>query len=131
MISLEVANTPEPAPQGGHGDVWLDAIRLLQEHMASKNLIDLCLARREFGIAKYGTPLTYNDGRDPINDAVQEILDLIVYLTKAKRVDLLPLCVTIFDEITEKGSSTERSRAELLTRYMTAFSKIQEGNDND
>lgn len=36
-----------------------------------------------FGRQKYGTPLTADNGRDPLVDAYQEALDLVVYLRQA------------------------------------------------
>lgn len=39
-------------------------------------------ARDAFGLAKYGTRLKTNDGRNPLVDAYQEVLDLVVYLAK-------------------------------------------------
>lgn len=39
--------------------------------------------RRDFGIAKYGTPLQAFNGRDALMDAYQEALDLAVYLRQA------------------------------------------------
>lgn len=41
------------------------------------------MARREAGIAKYGTPLQANNGRDALMDAYQEALDLACYLRQA------------------------------------------------
>lgn len=37
-------------------------------------------ARKEFGIAKYGTPLRTRNGRSFLWDAYQEALDLAIYL---------------------------------------------------
>lgn len=37
-------------------------------------------ARSAFGKAKYGVPLTINNGRDALVEAYQEALDLCVYL---------------------------------------------------
>lgn len=39
--------------------------------------------RKEFGLAKYGTPLQANNGRDALQDAYEEVLDLAVYLRQA------------------------------------------------
>lgn len=36
--------------------------------------------RLEMGIEKYGTPLQPHNGRDPLIDAYQEIMDLALYL---------------------------------------------------
>lgn len=40
-------------------------------------------ARILIGIAKYGEPLTTNNGRDSMLDAYQEALDMCVYLKQA------------------------------------------------
>ena len=36
--------------------------------------------RKAIGIARYGTPLQANNGRDALIDAYQEALDLCIYL---------------------------------------------------
>lgn len=36
--------------------------------------------RKQFGLRKYGTTLTWDNGRDPLFDAYEEALDLCVYL---------------------------------------------------
>lgn len=41
-------------------------------------------ARHELGVARYGTPLTVWNGRDPVTDAYQEALDLVVYVQQAR-----------------------------------------------
>lgn len=41
-------------------------------------------ARHELGVKRYGTPLTVWNGRDPVVDAYQEALDLIVYTQQAR-----------------------------------------------
>ena len=40
-------------------------------------------ARNQTGIKRYGTPLQAHNGRDPLVDAYQEALDLVVYLRQA------------------------------------------------
>ncbi len=60
-------NKPEPPPKPGHGDIW----KLVLEDME---------ARRQMGIAKYGTVLQAGNGRDPLTDAYQEAQDLCVYM---------------------------------------------------
>jgi hypothetical protein len=39
--------------------------------------------RRKVGMQRYGTPLQVFNGRDPLVDAYQEALDLVVYLKQA------------------------------------------------
>jgi hypothetical protein len=40
-------------------------------------------ARDRFGRSKYGTPLQADNGRDALQDAYEEALDLCVYLKQA------------------------------------------------
>jgi hypothetical protein len=40
-------------------------------------------ARIDFGEQKYGTTLKTHNGRDPLWDAYQEAIDLVVYLRQA------------------------------------------------
>lgn len=40
--------------------------------------------RHELGVKRYGTPLRVWNGRDPVVDAYQEALDLIVYTQQAR-----------------------------------------------
>jgi hypothetical protein len=41
-------------------------------------------ARDQFGRNKYGTPLQPLNGRDPLQDAYEEVLDMSVYMRQAK-----------------------------------------------
>ena len=71
---------PQPAPLHASGDVWSEVIADLPEgHI----LRPLCEARRLFGIEKYGTPVQRANGRNHLVDALQEALDLMVYLRAA------------------------------------------------
>jgi hypothetical protein len=97
---MSAANTYEPKPIPGYGDVWLDAIEIIKTD-CPQDLLQLCAERRRFGIEKYGTPLQYFNGRDPTNDAVQELLDLLAYLTQADRAELLPQVIDIYKQLTE------------------------------
>lgn len=40
-------------------------------------------ARNQAGLRRYGTPLQINNGRDALQDAYEEALDLAVYLRQA------------------------------------------------
>lgn len=64
------ASTPEPAPTG-NGD------------MVIFEVTDDLVARAKMGIREYGTPLRANNGRDALNDAYQESLDMCMYLKQA------------------------------------------------
>lgn len=75
-----------PAPEDGHGDIWLEVIHSLPDGWFK----DLCVARRALGVARYGQPLRYDDGRDSMTDLLQELLDAIVYARKAEVEAELP-----------------------------------------
>jgi hypothetical protein len=62
------ATTPEPAPTEGHGPSIHDLV------------VQDVLARKAFGLRKYGVLLRIGDGRRHLVDAYQEALDLAVYL---------------------------------------------------
>lgn len=76
LAAREAQRVIQP-PQEGRGDVWGDILA----HLAAKGtgpLLDACRARNDFGIAKYGRPLRYGDGRGAA-DQLQEALDLAAY----------------------------------------------------
>ncbi len=58
---------PEPPPAAGQTDVWPLVIEDMRE-------------RDQEGRRKYGTALQTHNGRRPLVDAYQELLDLVVYL---------------------------------------------------
>lgn len=58
----------QPLPtQNDHRDVQSQVIEDIKE-------------RREVGIKRYGTPLQPNNGRDALQDAYEEAIDLCMYL---------------------------------------------------
>jgi hypothetical protein len=48
-----------------------------------KLVIEDMQERRLLGIAKYGMPVVPDNGRDPLIDAYQELLDMAVYLRQS------------------------------------------------
>jgi hypothetical protein len=64
------ASKPQPKPQPGKMDV------------ADIVLLDI-QARIEMGLQKYGTKLQAFNDRDPLWDAYQEAIDLVMYLRQA------------------------------------------------
>lgn len=70
---------PQPAPVGGRGDVWVDVIQHLDEMDLPASLRAKCEARRELGLQRYGVLLGYDDGRDPVRDLEEELLDGAAY----------------------------------------------------
>ena len=81
---MTVAAAPEPAPRPGQAVVLDDLVLQLR-------------ARSDFGERKYGTRLETWNGREATLDALQELLDLFVYLHQARmeRADLEALVVTL------------------------------------
>lgn len=66
----------QPAPIPAAGDVWQEVIDA--EPLAE--LRALYTARRALGVERYDTPLQRGNGRDNLRDALEEALDLLVYL---------------------------------------------------
>lgn len=71
----------QPAPLPGEGDVWAELIQ--REH--DPVLRVLFARRRQVGIERYGVPLQRNNGRDALQDALDEALDLYVYASSLDR----------------------------------------------
>lgn len=77
------ATAPEPPPLvTGSEPIW-PLVIADAEHLGCANLVTDMKARDAFGRAKYGTPLTADNGRDHLADAYQEVLDEVVYLRAA------------------------------------------------
>lgn len=61
---------------------------------SAERMATALLQRKQVGIARYGTPLQAGNGRDAVRDAIEEVLDLPVYLRQAieeGRTDLVLL----------------------------------------
>jgi hypothetical protein len=86
---MKGSSVPEPPPIN-NGEIVPDA--LINYLNSAKqdfrngiaNLINLIHQRDAFGRAKYGQPLMTKDGRNGIEDAKQELGDLLQYLMKCK-----------------------------------------------
>jgi hypothetical protein len=77
----------QPAPTPGLGDVWGSIISDAKAGPYA-SLVPLMEERRAIGIARYGTPLQRDNGRDHEVDAAQEMLDAAAYLYAADRTGL-------------------------------------------
>lgn len=87
---------PQPPPQGDGEPVWplvvADVMDLHDTELGLgrygragpwKQLAQDMVERDHQGRTKYGTPLRAGNGRKPLVDAYQEVLDLCVYLRQA------------------------------------------------
>ena len=70
----------QPAPKPGHGDLWLSLLVDPVVTFLPYSIWTMGMGRRALGIARYGTPLQLDNGRDMRRDAREEALDLAVYL---------------------------------------------------
>lgn len=62
--------TEQPLPSPGEGEPVADQLR------------DWILERKELGIRRYGRPLEAHNGRDALRDALEEAVDLSLYLAQ-------------------------------------------------
>ena len=104
MTTSNPAATPQPEPTEPTGTPVVAAV------------IQDLEARREFGREKYGFELHSHNGRDPMEDAYQEFLDLIIYFRQA----LL--------ERDSPGSSTDERRC---SKPLDAGSSPVQGAEDD
>jgi hypothetical protein len=72
------ASLPEPPPQPHGIDVTAQLLGAM-EHTPLRSLIE---ARRAYGMSKYGQSLMSQDGRNGLEDARQELGDLVQYVYK-------------------------------------------------
>jgi hypothetical protein len=82
-----VGLAPEPLPTQNRRPAIQDfVIADVRSFLVGKNverIVKDLADRKEFGIRKYGTPLQAFNGRRPIVDAYQEVLDAANYLKQA------------------------------------------------
>lgn len=69
MSDVRDPERDQPLPRPGGLPVQAILIRAIQERM-------------QFGIRKYGRPLETNNGRDPLRDMWEEMLDMVSYFTQ-------------------------------------------------
>ena len=82
---MSTLNTPQPAPRhdaDAGPECWPALLEQLGPYLQPE-LVALMRERDELGRAKYGVALRVWDGRDAVADALQEALDLAVYLQRA------------------------------------------------
>lgn len=57
---------------------------LMKRMLKGSPLLPLMQARHELGIERYGVGLQPHNGRDAVQDALEEALDLLVYLEQSR-----------------------------------------------
>ena len=73
---------PKPRPEG---QVVSDAlIAYLKNRPKTQELVRLVQQRHQFGMQKYGQPLMSQDGRSGVEDAKEELGDLLQYCYKCR-----------------------------------------------
>ena len=107
--SPSLASAPQPPPLPATGDLWGD---LIAELPAGSPLRPLFEARRQFGIAKYGVPVQRGNGRNFAADALQEALDLLVYLRGANLPDMEGPVLSMIRQLADVAADPTRN---LLT----------------
>ena len=77
-------NAPQPLPTNGEGaEVWpliFNSTALVIPDWLRASMRE----RHAIGVQKYGTGLQVWNGRDPVVDAFQEAMDLVVYARQAR-----------------------------------------------
>lgn len=94
------ASQPEPPPTGNGELVTPPLLAALRDH---PDLRALVAARDAFGQSKYGTGLRCHNGRNPLEDARQELGDLLQYLWQAllegrdisNQLDMMARAITV------------------------------------
>lgn len=89
MTEFNKQPTPELSEESE--PVWPKVIKALRNvkddlNLSStelKQLEEIMESRNQFGINKYGVPLSTFNKRDPLQDAFEEALDLVVYSSQA------------------------------------------------
>lgn len=76
---------PAPIPNGGTPvwDLVIDDVTGFYNAAVNADVKADMRARDALGRARYGTPLQTNNGRNALQDAYEEALDLVVYLRQA------------------------------------------------
>jgi len=106
MLMDICAGDEEPQPTDGKSPVYPALAHWLRKHGYADSVLRLVRQRRARGLETYGTELYTENGRDPINDALQEAGDLLMYLMQARLegrdcVELLPAILTAMGLVLE------------------------------
>lgn len=123
---MEAFDLPAPATyKQTHEEDWGD-LGVKQttppEPNQSEPIVDMVVrdlnARKEFGVAKYGTPLQAFNGRNALQDAYEEVLDLACYL-KQKLEETNQQSSSPCPSVSESPCPTCQEEPEQLQLYLS------------
>lgn len=126
MSSIVNALQPQPDPTPSTGDVWLEIINDLEDNDILK---PYCIERRQQGIDRYGTPLQRDNGRDHLIDALQEALDLLVYMKAATDESVDASVSQDYADVCMYAQCAAR-RIVWLIQYRSASEALREASNN-
>lgn len=92
-LAARESATPQPMPIAGRGDCWAKVMGKWDQYAddpAKDRVVAWMRARAEFGRKKYGVPLQSHNGRNPLLDLLQELLDGRAYGEQCLDLDLSP-----------------------------------------
>ena len=123
------ASHPEPHPTGNGDLVTPPLLEALADY---PELAVLVSARYAFGRSKYGTGLRTHNGRDPLEDARQELGGLLQYLWQAKMEgrdihSFLDLWSSAYTAVLPSDEQYERVRRNML-EYVEAVRDVTTGS---
>lgn len=81
-MTTDLATTIPPTVIRNAGEPVFPELRNRLEFYAKEVLEPLVNQREAYGVAKYGQTLMSDDGRDTPTEIVNEIMDMLAYLTK-------------------------------------------------
>jgi len=98
---------------------------------AIERIIQIAKERDEFGFKKYGTRLQPFNGRDPLKDAFQEGLDLLVYIEqelfeRPYKEAIISAAVSVVNDETDNVKFQEHFAT--LSQAVQKLKEIQSGN---
>lgn len=120
---------PEPPPTGNGDLVTPPLLEALADYPEIAVLVS---ARYAFGRSKYGTGLRTHNGRDPLEDARQELGGLLQYLWQAKMEgrdihSFLDLWSSAYTAVLPSDEQYERVRRNML-EYVEAVRDVTTGS---
>lgn len=122
-----MTSKPEPKPINKGIQIYPIAINNVKKFSKNNKELTTTLSllekRYNFGISKYGQPLMSEDGRDDVEDCLQEIGDAIQYLSKAiyNKKDITPIRESI--EVLYRMAINKEEKKEFHPLHNTQFNQ--------